>query len=179
MVRDKRKLILSLTTNIKNIKVKKLFFITAILVLFSIACKGPLAKKDDSAKQSDISKEAVGAVGISHMEEAKTGKEELTIEPVQGAITIAELYKNKKDYSGKIVKIKGKVTKVNPSIMGKNWIHLQDGTEFEGQFDLTATSDVIPETGSIVIMEGNVALDKDFGYGYAYPLLIEGAKIIQ
>jgi len=159
--------------------VKKLLFITAILLLLSIACKGPLTKKDESANQTEISEKAASAVGMSHMTEAKTGKEDLTIEPVQGAITISELYKNKKDYSGQIVKIKGKVTKVNPSIMGKNWIHLQDGTEFEGQFDLTVTSDVIPETESIVTIEGKVSLDKDFGYGYAYPLLLEEAKIIQ
>jgi hypothetical protein len=159
--------------------VKKLLFITGIFLLFSIACKGPLAKKDESAKQAEISKEAAAAVGMSHMEEAKTGKENITIEPAEGAITISELYKNKKDYSGKLVKIKGKVTKVNPSIMGKNWIHLQDGTEFEGQFDLTVTSDAIPETGNTIIIEGKVALDKDFGYGYAYPLLLEEAKIIQ
>jgi hypothetical protein len=159
--------------------VKKLLFITGILLVFFIACKGPLAKKDDSAAQPEMNKEAVGAVGMAHMEDAKTGKEDLTIEPAQGGITISELFKNKKDYSGKIVKIKGKVTKVNPAIMGKNWIHLQDGTDFEGQFDLTVTSDVIPETGNTIIIEGKVALDKDFGYGYAYPLLLEEAKIIQ
>jgi len=147
--------------------------------LFSIACKGPLAKKDESSNQAEISNEAAVAGGMSHMTEAKTGKEDLTIEPAQGGITISELYKNKKDYSGKSVKVKGKVTKVNPAIMGKNWIHLQDGTEFDGQFDLTVTSDVIPETGNTIIIEGIVALDKDFGYGYAYPLLIEEAKIIQ
>lgn len=113
------------------------------------------------------------------MEVAKAGREELTIEKADGGITIAELFSNRKDYSGKTVKIKGKVTKVNPEIMGKNWIHLQDGTIFEEEFDLTVTSDVIPETGSIVTIEGKVALDKDFGYGYTYPIMLEEAKIIQ
>jgi len=123
--------------------------------------------------------QATPASGAAHMEVAKAGKEELTIEKAEGGITIAELFENKKEYSGKTVKVKGKVTKVNPEIMGKNWIHLQDGTIYEGEFDLTITSDVIPETGSIVTIEGKVALDKDFGYGYTYPIMLEEAKIIQ
>lgn len=159
----------------KFIIVKKILFITGVLFLLSAACRGPLAKPETSEQQTA----SPAATGAAHMEVAKAGREELTIEKADGGITIAELFSNRKDYSGKTVKIKGKVTKVNPEIMGKNWIHLQDGTIFEEEFDLTVTSDVIPETGSIVTIEGKVALDKDFGYGYTYPIMLEEAKIIQ
>jgi hypothetical protein len=63
--------------------------------------------------------------------------------------------------------------------MNKNWIHLQDGTEFDGQFDLTLTTDQQFEVGSVVTVEGKIALDKDFGYGYSYKVLLEDGKIIQ
>jgi len=155
--------------------VKKILFITGLLFLLSVACRGPLAKPGASEQQAVTP----APTGAAHMEVAKAGREELTIEKAEGGITIAELFSNRNDYSGKTVKIKGKVTKVNPGIMGKNWIHLQDGTIFEEEFDLTVTSDVIPETGSVVTIEGKVALDKDFGYGYTYPIMLEEAKFIQ
>lgn len=158
---------------------KKLLLITGVLVILSVSCRGPLAKPEAAAEPGMGMQEAPAPTGAAHMEMAKAGKEDLTIEKAEGGITIAELFANKKDYSGKSVKIKGKVTKVNPEIMGKNWIYLQDGTNYEGEFDLTVTSDVIPETGSIVTIEGKVALDKDFGYGYTYPIMLEEAKIIQ
>lgn len=147
--------------------------------MLSVSCRGPLAKPEAKAEPGMGMTEAQAPTGAAHMEMAKAGKEDLTIEKADGGITIAELFANKKDYSGKSVKIKGKVTKVNPEIMGKNWIHLQDGTIYEGEFDLTITSDIIPETGSIVTFEGKVALDRDFGYGYTYPIMLEEAKIIQ
>lgn len=155
--------------------VKKVLLIAGVFFLLSASCRGPLAKPEASEQQTA----SPAATGAAHMEVAKAGREELTIEKAEGGITIAELFSNRKDYSGKTVKIKGKVTKVNPEIMGKNWIHLQDGTIFEEEFDLTVTSDVIPETGSIVTIEGKVSLDKDFGYGYTYPIMLEEGKIIQ
>lgn len=158
---------------------KKILFIAGVLFLLSASCRGPLAKPEAAEQQGMGMNEAPAATGAAHMEVAKTGKEDLTIEKAEGGITIAELFENKKDLSGKTVKVKGKVTKVNPEIMGKNWIHLQDGTIYEGEFDLTVTSDVIPEAGSIVTIEGKVALDKDFGYGYTYPIMLEEAKIVQ
>lgn len=158
---------------------KKVLLITGVLFILSASCRGPLAKPEASEQQGMGMTEAPAPTGAAHMEVAKAGKEDLTIEKAEGGITIAELLENKKDLSGKTVKVKGKVTKVNPEIMGKNWIHLQDGTIYEGEFDLTVTSDIIPETGSIVTIEGKVALDKDFGYGYTYPIMLEEAKIIQ
>jgi len=158
--------------------VKKAVFIAGLLFILSAACKGPLAKQDASEQAAGMT-EAPAESGMAHMEVAKAGKAEVNVEPAEGGITVAELFKNKNNYSGKIVKIKGKVTKVNEGIMGKNWIHLQDGTEFEGEFDLTSTSDLLPEVETIITLEGTVSLDKDFGYGYTYKVMLEEAKIIK
>ncbi|MCF6346713.1 MAG: hypothetical protein L3J20_00235 [Flavobacteriaceae bacterium] len=106
-------------------------------------------------------------------------KENVKIEHDKGIITVAELYKNKKTHEGEIVMIKGKVTKFNPAIMKKNWIHLQDGTDYNGEFDVTVTTNDIVEVGDVITIEGKVSLDKDFGAGYVYKLIIEDAVLIK
>jgi hypothetical protein len=112
-----------------------------------------------------------------HDMKPKIDKKEMQISKVDGGISIKELFAEKAKYQGKNVKIKGVVSKVNPEIMGKNWIHIQDGTEFEGLFDLTVTSLQIPKVGDTVIVSGIIALDKDFGAGYIYDVIMEDAQI--
>ena len=117
------------------------------------------------------------ALPASHTSKAKAEKKDIAIEPVKDGITIAELFSNKEKYSGKIVKIRGKVTKFSPAIMGKNWIHLQDGTDHAGKFDLTITSNIELKVGDTVTVEGKISLDKDFGYGYFYEVIMEEAVV--
>jgi hypothetical protein len=61
--------------------------------------------------------------------------------------------------------------------MKKNWIHLQDGTDFSGKFDLAVTTDSEVKVGDNITVEGVITLDKDFGFGYFYEVLMEDAKI--
>ncbi|HET7831989.1 MAG TPA: OB-fold nucleic acid binding domain-containing protein [Gallionella sp.] len=91
--------------------------------------------------------------------------------------TIASLYQDKAALAGKEVRVQGKVVKVNTGIMGRNFVHLQDGTGKQGTNDLTVTSKDVPKVGDQVTATGRVSVDKDFGYGYQYPLLMEDAKI--
>jgi hypothetical protein len=159
--------------------VKRLLFITGAVLITLVACRGPLAKPEAAGNMSETKTDNQPASGMSHMADAKAAKVDIKIEPSEGITTLSDLFSNKKNFSGKTVKVKGKITKVNPSIMGKNWIHIQDGTSFEDQYDLTVTSDFIPEVGSIITVEGKIALDKDFGYGYTYQILMEEGKLIQ
>lgn len=108
-----------------------------------------------------------------HQGKPEIEKTNIEIEKVEGTITIAELFENKLNYSGKIVKINGKVNKFSSKIMGKNWIHLQDGTEFMGEYDLTVTTSATVKVDEIITIEGKVILDKDFGHGYFYKIIIE------
>lgn len=133
-----------------------------------------------------ISKNPTGKDNVS-FEHTKVKKEKgldlknglpVNIEPIEGGVTISELFKNKKYYQGKRVKIRGKVIKFNSQVMSKNWIHLQDGTDNNGNFDITITSNANVNVGEIVTLEGLVSLDKDFGYGYFYKLIIENAVLI-
>jgi poly(3-hydroxyalkanoate) synthetase len=61
--------------------------------------------------------------------------------------------------------------------MGTNWIHIQDGTSSQGNYDLLITSDTEAQLGQVIAAEGKVVTNKDFGSGYAYKVLIENAKI--
>lgn len=105
--------------------------------------------------------------------------EGIKVEPANGAIKLSEIFANKGNYSGKKVKVTGQVIKFSPEIMNKNWVHLQDGTEANGSFDLTITTMDSVAVGEVVTFEGVLVLDKDFGYGYKYDLLLEESKLIK
>ena len=105
----------------------------------------------------------------------KTDQLDTSIEHDAGTVSIAELYENPAAYEGKTIRVKGEVAKFNAQIMERNWIHLQDGTEFEGNYDLTVTSQQGFEVGKIITLEGILALNRDFGYGYTYDILLEEA----
>jgi len=99
------------------------------------------------------------------------------IEVPDGGTSVAALYTDKKGLEGKKVLIRGKVVKFTPGVMGKNWIHLRDGTGEEGTNDITVTTDATVAVGVLVTAQGTVVLDKDFGFGYKYAVLIENAKV--
>ncbi len=101
----------------------------------------------------------------------------IEIEHVEGSLTIAGIFADKAGLKGETVKIRGLVVKVNDNIMGKNWVHLQDGTGDEGNYDLTVTTMEVLEVGSIATFEGKIEVDKDFGAGYSYDVIMEDAKV--
>lgn len=98
-----------------------------------------------------------------------------SLKPAPGAIRIADLVANLAKYEGKMVKVTGKCVKVNPMIMGRNWVHLQDGSGKD--LDLTVTTMENVALGSIVTLEGTIALNKDFGAGYKYGYIMEAATL--
>jgi hypothetical protein len=110
---------------------------------------------------------------------ADAQKEGISVAPAEGSVSIAQLYAARNDYSGKKIKMKGQVVKVNDEVMGKNWIHIQDGTKDGENFDLTITTLDKVAVGEVVTFEGTIALKKDFGYGYFYELIMEDAKLIK
>jgi hypothetical protein len=101
------------------------------------------------------------------------------IAKADGGQTVAEVNNAKTDLAGKEVAIRGKVVKYNAQIMGKNWLHVQDGSgdAGAGTNDITITTATEAKVGDTVLLSGKVTLDKDFGYGYKYALIIEDAKV--
>ena len=101
------------------------------------------------------------------------------IDPPPGGITLSELFDNKTKYDGKTVRVKGKVIKLNNMIMNRNWIHLQDGSMEDESIDLTVTTTENIPLGAVVAFEGVIALNKDFGAGYKYEIIMENAELLQ
>jgi hypothetical protein len=95
------------------------------------------------------------------------------------ARTVAEIFAGKASLDGKPVSVRGKVVKYNPDIMGRNWIHLRDGSGSRGKKDddITVTTTQAAAVGDVVVARGTVHLDRDFGAGYAYPVILEDARI--
>lgn len=106
-------------------------------------------------------------------------KSSIQLEKADNEITIAEVFSNRNDYSGKEIEIRGVVVKVNKQIMGKNWIHIQDGTNSNGKFDLTITSNDLAEVNDEVTFKGKITLEKDFGSGYFYDVIMEEGSLVQ
>ena len=100
--------------------------------------------------------------------------------PGENSYTVAEIFSKATELNGQTIVVKGKVMKVSPRIMGRNWIHIQDGTGSpeESTHDLVITTSV--EVGAdwdIITMEGVLAANKDFGSGYSYSVIIEDATV--
>ena len=98
------------------------------------------------------------------------------IDKLKDGQSIAEIYQQKSSLKNNKVRVRGKVTKFSPEIMGKNWVHIRDSSSEE---DLTLTSKDVVKVGDIIIVEGKLELEKDYGYGYVYPVILEGARVLK
>lgn len=147
----------------------KKVLLSLFVLSFLISCNGP--------SKGPVMADQPAAELLDSKGKITTDKVDVKIEKSEGAVSVAELLANKKKYEGKTVTVTGKVTKVNMAIMGKNWIHLQDGTDFEGAYEITVTSVLEPKEGEVITLTGTIALDKDFGYGYMYDILMEDGVI--
>jgi len=140
----------------------------------------------NTISSTPIEKGAMGAMGAmgGTQEESHMGKvineqnSTIKLEKQASEITVAQIFAKRNDYSGKEVEIRGIVVKVNEQVMGKNWIHIQDGTNDNGNFDLTLTSTELPAVNDEITVKGKIILNKDFGYGYSYEVIMEEAAIV-
>ncbi len=110
---------------------------------------------------------------------ARGGK--IKVEKASGAnaYTVSELYDKSVKLHKKKVTVRGQVVKVSANIMGKNWIHIQDGSGSakKGTNNLVVTSTDIPTVGDVVTVNGTLFKDKDFGGNYKYKVIIEDATV--
>ncbi len=96
-----------------------------------------------------------------------------------GGYSVADIYAKAGELSGQTVRLRGQVIKFSPRIMGTNWVHIQDGSGAEGSSDLTVTTEATVAKGDVVLVEGVLAVDKDFGAGYKYHVIVEKAEVIK
>jgi hypothetical protein len=127
----------------------------------------------DDAMPSSKKSELVNA----HSKVRSLEKKDVTVDPLPDGKTIGEIYSEKESLKNTAVKVRGKVVKFNAGIMNRNWIHIQDGTGDENGFDLLVTSDDVAVVGDVIVVEGTLTLDKDFGAGYYYSVVLEKSKV--
>jgi hypothetical protein len=108
----------------------------------------------------------------------KLDKAEVTgVEKLAGGYTVEEIYSQAAQLGGQTVKLRGQVVKFTANIMGTNWVHIQDGTGTAETSDLTVTTAATLAAGDLVVVEGPLSVDKDFGAGYKYHVIVEGATV--
>ena len=158
--------------------------ITSSLIALAVAATlaGCAKKEEAAAPAAAAAPEATTPTmpaGETHPAPKAAAEVDLTgIAKAEGGKTVAEVFAEKDSLAGKPVTFRGKVVKTNPDIMGKNWLHVRDGSGEEGTNDLTiTTAGTLPNVGDTVVVTGNVTLNKDFGMGYAYDVLVEDAQV--
>ncbi len=95
------------------------------------------------------------------------------------ARTVAEVFKGKSTLKDKPVTVRAQVVKVSLGILGKNWLHVQDGSgsAADGTNDIVVTTKSEAAIGDIVTAKGKVRTDVDVGSGYTYAVMIEDAVV--
>jgi hypothetical protein len=108
---------------------------------------------------------------------------EIVVEKASGdnSFTVEEVFAKAKDLNGQTIRLRGKVVKFSPNIMGRNWVHIQDGTgnPMNNTHDLVITTSETVASDQVVLFEGKLATGKDFGAGYKYEAIVEEAQIIK
>ena len=121
------------------------------------------------------------ASGGSEGAKAPVASEPIKVEKAKGAdaYTVSETYEKAAKLDKKTVVVRGKVVKVSKGIMGKNWVHLRDGSGDAGMGtnNLVATTQDAPIVGDVVTATGTLYKDKDFGAGYKYQVIVEEATV--
>jgi len=137
---------------------------------------GHAAKVDKQAQATMAEQHAAAA-------NAPVDAGKIKVKKAEGAEgkTVAEIFAGKASLKETPVAVRGKVVKCNLGIMGKNWIHLRDGTgsQEKKDDDITVTTSDSAAVGDVVTVRGTVHLDRDFGAGYVYPVIIEDAKVLK
>jgi len=151
--------------------------LAVLMALAGCARKEPAA---DAAQSADAA--AAAAIAAKGHPLPSAGKSDVSligIAKADGGKTIQEIFDEKAALAGSKVTVRGKAVKVNAGIMGKNWVHVRDGSGANGDNDLTVTttSPSLPDVGDTVLVTGTVALDQDFGMGYQYVVLLQDAEL--
>ena len=122
-------------------------------------------------------------MAAQHQAAATGGPADIKVEKVAKATgsdarTVEEVWTMRDKLKGKAVALRGQVVKFTP-VMGKNFLHVRDGSGSADKKtnDVPVTSPDNVAVGDVVTIKGTIAVDKDFGSGYAYPVMIEDAKV--
>lgn len=141
-----------------------LYLVTKLVPEFHAGSLKPLKEVPPPPKQKEATEQAGESRSKAIPEEANT-------------VSIAELLKDPKAFEGTFVEVRGTCTKINKGILGRNWIHLKDPKDNDSKLVVTSQDEVAP--GELVTFQAQVALNKDFGAGYTYEILLENGQLLE
>ncbi len=145
------------------------------------AAQPKLAGAASTAGATAMTNTSPGNLAAIHAGIAKAG-DVAVVKPAkaEGASgrTVAEVNADRGALKDKIVAVRATVVKVNSNVMGKNWVHLRDGSgsAADQSNDLLVTSSEEPKVGDVVVAKGVVKTNVDLGSGYAFKVLVENAS---
>jgi len=149
------------------------------------AVPAPSGQATESFDQAVAEQNMGGQVAIgSGSRKAVVPFAEIQVDKASGdnSYTVGELYEKATELNGQSVVVRGKIVKISANIMGRNWIHIQDGTgnPDESTHDLVITTAAMPDDSwDIITASGVISANKDFGAGYSYQVILEEADIAQ
>jgi hypothetical protein len=172
------------TVTIENGVVMSNFFSKSLKKTFPQVLFGSLAGGAATAGATTAGAPAGHAMGSAYPLVPSKKLDKINDAPVAkasgaNAYTVAEIATKSVELKDKPVLLHAKVVKFNGGIMGKNWLHLRDGSGSaeNDTNDILATSAAEAKVGDVVTIKGVVRTDKDFGAGYAYKVMIEEATL--
>jgi hypothetical protein len=127
-----------------------------------------------------VARDQVAAAHAAHgagATSASTAVDLSNIKKADGGQTVGELFSKKAALAGKDVTVRGRVVKFTPAVMGKNWMHVRDGTGSSGSNDLTVSTSATAAVGNTVLVRGKLVTDRDLGAGYHYDVIIEDGTV--
>lgn len=129
----------------------------------------------DKPNQKPVSNPHAKAVSDPHAGITQPAGETVSgIKKAHKGKTVAEIFAQRDKLSGKQVSVRGKVIKYTAKVMGRNWLHIQDGSHNK---QLTVTTKKEVKKGDVVLVKGKLALNRDLGFGYVYEVVLEDASI--
>ena len=160
------------TSKSLNKKFESLMFVSAIVPLDKSG--KPIATTQNNPAPADHNHVKNG----SHDSIKAVSNEPIKIAKNAKGYSVEELYTKKDSLKEKKIKVDAQVVKVSKGIMGKDWVHLQDGSGTEGTNDIIATAVMgsTVQVGDKVTTDGVIKTDVDLGYGYKFPIIIDEAK---
>ena len=104
---------------------------------------------------------------------------DVVVPRAKGGVTVVEIHEKATELEGATVTLAGRVTKVTPAVLGKTWLHIQDGTGDAAAKtnDIVVTTQAVPTVGEVVMLRGRLVRNRDLGSGYRYDVLVEDAEL--
>ena len=152
----------------------------SLIALSVLAALSGCGQKSGSSGETPAAKDTAAEVKQAHsqMSSRKDLATPTGIAKADGGKTVAEVYAEKDQLAGQKVTVRGQVVKATHLVMGKNWVHVRDGSGGPDTNDLTITTKAeLPHIGDVVVVTGTLATNKDFGVGYTYPVLVEDGEV--